>query len=217
MKKLKIPTLAIILLSILIPAQLSAQSKFAGIKGGLNLASMSIEDADDKNIIPRFHAGVWGRMMINEQFGVQPEILYSARGVKAVYDADFLGFDIADGETTLDLAYIDIPIYLTYNLSEDFNFHLGPYLGILLNAKIETDAEILEFLNYNNMDDVDREEFNPLDFGISGGLGFTIDPVNFGFNYNLGLRQAAKAGSNMEDHINDAKNNNIQVYVGLVF
>ena len=126
-----ITTLIIMLLAV---PEIKAQKTKAGIKGGLNLSWLTIDKANDNNIIPGFHVGVWGRLMMNDKFGIEPEILYSGKGMKAVYNKDFLGIDVADGKTKMNLNYIDIPVYLTYYLAEDFNFHVGPYVGFLMNA-----------------------------------------------------------------------------------
>lgn len=195
----------------------NAQETKGGIKGGLNLSYLSIDDANDNNIIPGFHAGFWGKMMVTDKFGIQPEVLFSTKGVKTVYDKDFLGIDVADGETRLNMNYIDIPVYLAFNLSEDFDFHFGPYVGILMNANVDTDTEILDFIEVDDMEEIDRSEFNTIDYGLSGGLGFNFDPVTLGFNYTLGLNKVAKDGESMESLLGDAKNNTIQVYVGLAF
>ena len=195
----------------------NAQKNEVGIKGGLNLSWLSIDQANDNNIIAGFHAGVWGRKMVSENFGIQPEILYSGKGMKAVYNSDFLGFNVTDGTTKLNLNYIDIPIYLTYFLSKDFNFHFGPYVGILMNAHINTDTQILEFLNVNSSNDIDRSKLNTLDYGISGGLGFNMDPLILGFNWGVGFNPVAKDGKSTEDLLGNAKNHVIQIYAGFAF
>jgi hypothetical protein len=205
------------LLMALYPLSMHAQGSKAGIKGGLNLSTLSVEDANDNNMVPGFHLGVWGKVMLSDAVGIQPEMLFSSKGVKTIYDEEFLGFDVADGETKLKLNYIDIPIYLVYNLSDDFNFHLGPYFGILMNASMETDTEILGFIDIDDEEEIDREEFNAVDIGISAGLGFELDPIVLGFNYNLGLQQVAKEGEATEELLGDAKNNVIQIYIGFNF
>ena len=187
-----------------------------GIKGGLNLTTMSVDDVDENNVFPSFHVGFWGKVPISEKFAVQPEVLFSVKGMKAEYDEDFLGVPVVDGETTLKLSYIDVPVYFVYNLSEDFNFHLGPYVSFLLDANLDADNEILGFIDIDNEDDLDKDNFNKVDAGISAGLGFNLNNFLFGFNYNLGLTEVAKEDA-AEALIGDAKNNVIQVYVGLAF
>ncbi len=209
-------SLIVFMIFLAVPAS-NAQEMKAGVKGGVNLSWLSVDKANDNNIIPGFNAGVWAKFMANDKFGVQPEILFSSKGMKTIYDNEFLGFDIADGTTKLTLNYIDIPVYLTFNLANDFDFHVGPYIGFLMNANMATDAQILEFIDADSNDDIDRSRFNAIDAGISGGLGFNIDPLTFGFNYGLGLRQVAKDGEATKDLLGDAKNNSFQVFVGFSF
>lgn len=215
-KRLKIATLAFIACFAL-SMQANGQENAFGIKGGLNLSTMTIEDANDSNIIPGFHAGVFANYMVSDNVAIKPEVLYATKGVKTIYDQEFLGFDIADGETRLTFGYIDIPVYVAYYLSEDFNFHIGPYAGIMLKNQLETEAEILEFIQVDNAEEIDGEYFNTIDYGVSLGLGFSVNPVMMGFNYNLGLRQVANEAEAMDDLLGDAKNNVIQVYIGFRF
>ncbi len=116
-----------------------------GVKAGLNLATIAVEDVDENNFKAGFHAGLSAKFPLTESFALQPEVLFTQKGAKTVYNSDFLGFDIADGETTYNLNYIDIPVYAVYNFTDNFNLHLGPYLGILVDASADTQAEILEF------------------------------------------------------------------------
>ncbi|MFP4060811.1 MAG: porin family protein [Bacteroidota bacterium] len=196
---------------------LNAQIGSLGIKGGLNFSYMTIEDLDDQSMKPGFHAGVFKKFPVSEKFAIQPEVLYSTKGVKAVYDEEFLGVSIFEGETDFALNYIDIPLYLVYNLAEDLNFHLGPYVGILLGANVDTQAEVLDFINIDDNEELDRDHFNNTDFGISGGLGFQLSFVELGFNYNLGLSQVAPDDDVSEILLGDARNNVIQIYAGIIF
>ncbi|HKL34464.1 MAG TPA: porin family protein [Tangfeifania sp.] len=212
MKKLiKILFLSLILLSASIYT-FGQNSRF-GFKGGLNLSNMTVEGNDDSNLKAGFHAGVFNKIGITESFSIQPELLYSAKGFKLNYDESA----IADGETQFNLNYIDLPVKLVFNLSRDFEFQLGPYFSYLAGANVDTDAEVLEFFNIDSTDELDRENFNAFEVGLTGGLGFTIDPLVFGFNYNLGLTQVAKDDEPTEVMLGDAKNTVIQVYAGILF
>lgn len=210
-------TILAVIASFLVPATVCAQENSFGIKGGLNLSTLSIDGANDNNIIPGFHAGLFANYMVTDNVAIKPEIHYSTKGVKTIYDQEILGFDVADGETRLNLGYVDIPVYVAYYLAEDFNFHLGPYAGFLLSNSLETDAEILNFIQVDNADQIDGTYFNSIDFGVSLGLGFSVEPVTMGFNYNLGLRPVANQDESMESLLGDAKNNVIQVYIGFTF
>lgn len=189
-----------------------AQESVTGIKGGLNLSSLSTDGNDDKNLKMGFHAGVFSKIPFSESFAIQPELLYSGKGIKLNYDES----GVAEGDTKFNLNYIDLPVKLVFNLSEDFEFQFGPYVSYLVNANVDTDAEFFGG-DINSVDELDRDHFNSLDYGLTAGLGFDLDPMIFGLNYNLGLNQVAKDDDVSYDLLGDAKNTVIQVYVGLKF
>lgn len=188
-----------------------AQESTVGIKGGINFSGMYTKEINDKNLNPGFHIGVFNKISITDFFAIQPELLYSVKGVKYTYD------DFADGITKFNLNYIDFPVKLVFNLSENFSLQAGPYFSYLINAKIKTDAEVLNFFDITSEDEIDRENFNTIDYGIVAGLGFDLDPLIFGVNYNLGLNNIAKDDKFSHDMLGDAKNTAIQVYVGIIF
>lgn len=189
-----------------------AQNGATGIKGGLNFSSLSTDGNDDKNLKMGFTAGVFTKIPVSESFAIQPELLYSAKGIKLNYDESA----IADGDTKFNLNYIDVPVKLVFNLSEDFEFQFGPYVSYLINANTDTDAEFFGG-DYDSSDELDRDHFNTIDYGLTAGLGFDLDPMIFGLNYNLGLNPVAKDDDISHDLLGDAKNMVIQVYVGLKF
>lgn len=213
----KITFITIISISFLFSSSVIAQEFKAGVKGGLNLSFLTLDDVGDKNILPGFHAGVFGRIPLSSSVAFQPEILFSTKGTKIVYNEEFLGIQLADGESKFRLNYIDVPLYLVFNLSEDFNFHFGPYAGYLMNANVETTGEILSFIDVDSSEDLDRSYFNKLDYGLSGGLGFSFENVELGFNYNIGLQKVAKDDEALSNLLEDSKNNVIQVYLGFSF
>jgi len=188
-----------------------------GVKAGLNLATIAVDDVDENNFKAGFHAGLSAKFPLSESFALQPEVLFTQKGAKTVYDTDFLGFDVADGETTYNLNYIDIPVYAVYNFNENFNLHLGPYLGILVSANAETQAEVLEFINVDDSDELNEDRFNTITYGLTGGLGFDLGMLSIGANYNLGLAPVAEEDDIAEELIGDATNNVIQIYIGIIF
>jgi hypothetical protein len=208
--KHKISIIFIVL--ILISAGVNAQETQFGVKAGVNFSNMSVEDADDKTLKTGFHAGVFGKYGITEYFAIQPELLFTTKGITSSYDAL-----IAEGEAKINLNYIELPVNLVYNLSEDFAFHFGPYIGYLAGANVSTNNELLGFLDLDTNDDISRDNFKPLDFGLTAGLGFTLEQFVFGFKYNLGLTQVAKDNIIGNQLLGDARNNVIQIYAGILF
>jgi hypothetical protein len=198
---------------LFIASTAKAQESSAGIKGGLNLSSMTTDGNDDKNLKPGFHIGVFNKIETSETFAIQPELLYSVKGIKYNYDESLF----ADGETRFNLHYLEVPVKLVFNLSEDFEFQFGPYVSYLLGANIDTDADVLDFFEIDSDDEIDRKNFNSFDYGLTAGIGFDLDPLIIGLNYNLGLNQVAKDDEVSEEILGDAKNTTIMVSVGLRF
>ncbi len=191
---------------------LVAQDSGAGIKAGINIANMSVEGNDDDNLKMGLMLGVYNKIVLSEFFSVQPELMYSSKGLKISYDDEAF----IEGESKFKLGYIDLPLKFVYNLSEDFEFQFGPYIGFLLSSSFENDGS-LAGIDIDSEDDIDRDNFNNWEFGLTGGLGFDFDPFIFGFNYNFGLSQVAKDDEPSEILLGDAKNRVIQVYAGIKF
>jgi len=202
----------IISAALFITSYASAQFTQYGIKGGVNFSNMTIDDADDNSLRTGFHAGFFGKMGFTDGFSLQPEILFSTKGLTRSYDAL-----VASGEAKVNLSYIELPVNLVYNLSEDFAFHFGPYVGYLAAANVSTNNEILGFLDIDTEDDINRDNFKPIDFGLTAGLDFNLERFLFGFKYNYGLTRVAKDAIPANQLLGDARNTVIQIYAGILF
>ena len=203
----------LLLTTLLISANVFSQSSRIGVKAGLNMSNMTVEGNNDQNLKFGLNAGLLGKFMLTETFALQPELLYSSKGFKNNFDESLF----ADGEAKFNLNYIDIPVKLVYYLAEDFSFQFGPYVGYLLGANVSTDAEVLDFYNIDSVDELDRDRFNALDYGLIGGLEFELEPLVVGFSYNLGLAKVAADNEPTEEMLGDAKNTVIRVYAGILF
>ncbi|GAB1405905.1 porin family protein [Lentimicrobium sp.] len=209
LKSLKL-TLALLLFT---GGYLLAQESTVGIKGGLNLSTISADGGDDKNLKPGFHLGVFTNVGINEAIGFQPELLFSNTGLKINYD----GAIITDGETRFNLNYLELPLYLTVNMIETFRFQVGPYVRYLLSADVETDATVFNYFEIDSNDELDRKNFNAFDYGLAAGIAFNFNALELGVNYTLGLNQVAKDDEPSYKLLGDGKNRVIQVYAGIKF
>ncbi len=199
------------LLALFLISAIQAQESSVGIKGGLNLSTMSTDGNNDENLKAGFHVGVFNKIALSESFAIQPEVMYSSKGLKISYeDAAFV-----EGETKFTLHYIDVPVKLVFNLSRDFEFQFGPYVGYLMQAKITNDGS-LAGIPIESDDEIDRDNFKSLDYGLTAGLGFDLDPLIIGVNYNLGLSKVAD-GDVAKMLLDDAKNNVIMLSAGLKF
>jgi len=114
-----------LLTSIFITAVSQAQEIKFGVKGGLNLSTLS---GDSPNISGR---GAVLEVKFNDKFALQPELLYSEQGASAENG------QLVNIETKLRLNYINIPILAKYYLTKGLSVEAGPQLGILIDAGVQ--------------------------------------------------------------------------------
>lgn len=179
-----------------------AQTPRGGIKGGLNLSNLYIDDVEDENVRTGFHAGIFTQLMITPAFGIQPELNYSTKGAKAEYDV--LGLK---GENKFNLGYLDMPVLATFKLGDDADIHFGPYFGYLVGVSTSTEGDFGD-----GYEELDRDDYKKWDYGLAGGLALNFNPVSIGLRYNYGLNKIADSDE-AENLIGDAKNSVAQVYV----
>jgi len=183
-----------------------AQEFHAGVKGGLNLSNLYIDEVTDENARIGFHAGVFGQWELSEVFGIQPEVLYSSKGAKAEYD-----IAIFEGENKFNLNYIDVPVLAVFKIGENFEIHAGPYFSYMLGANVSTDGELGE-----GVDELDKDNLSETDFGLAGGVAFGSEQTKVGLRYNYGLVEVADSDA-ARTLLGDAKNSALQLYVSFGF
>ena len=186
MKKLTL-TISILLLAL----YSYAQGISAGVKAGLNISNQNVSwngSSIDTKAKAGIHLGGYAVVMITENFGIQPEILFSMQGAK---------YPDYDGKTMFN--YLNIPILARYNINEMFSVHAGPQFGFLLTAKSE-----------DNGDKSDRkDEFDGIDIGGAIGVGAEFPSgISCGARYVIGFSQISK---DVDDN-GEFKNNVFQLY-----
>ncbi|MDD2197389.1 MAG: porin family protein [Bacteroidales bacterium] len=211
MKKMMIiSTITLLFLSTV--GKVTAQESRFGIKGGLNVSTLTTDEFDDKNLKPGFHIGIFNKVSLGEALAIQPELLFITKGAKYSYDNP-----LVEGDTKFNLNYIELPVKVVVNLLEIFEVQFGPYVGYLVSAKSETNAEVLNFWNIASEDEIDRKQFKAFDYGLSLGVGLDLDPLIVGINYNLGLTPVAEKNEISNNILGSAKNSVIQAYIGIKF
>src|SRR5688572_27208076 len=138
-----------------------AQTGRAGVKGGLNVSNLYIDDVDDENARYGFNVGLYGQALSSETFALQLELLYSTKGSRDTYSGIF------EGEVKYNLNYLDLPVLAVFKLGESAEIHIGGYASYLLNANIEYSGDVV-----NDVDEIDKDHLNSFDYGLSGGVGF---------------------------------------------
>ena len=169
--------LFVLMTAILITSAASAQHGNAptghvsiGIKGGANLYNIHNDNSTSYDSKVGFNVGLLGHIHVAPHFALQPEIQFSTQGAK---------FDLANSTTKLNLNYINVPILFQYMWDNGFRLQAGPQAGLLISAKSK-----------NNDINVDiKDNYKPLDLGVSFGAGYIHPSTGLGIDlrYNLGL------------------------------
>jgi hypothetical protein len=166
---------------ILFVSILSAQQTHFGVKAGVNLSSVEIDNGDDYNSKAGFHVGGLAHIHISQHFALQPELIYSMQG----------GKDEDDDDVKLKLNYINIPLLAQYMTLDGFRLQTGPQIGFLTSAK-------------SKVGDVERsvkDDLSSVDFSWTFGAGYLF-PSGFGVDarYNHGISNIS------DDEIFEARN-----------
>ncbi len=187
---------------------LSIQAQYIGVKGGLNLSNLNIDEVDDENMRTGYHFGAYINLPISDGFAIQPEVLYSTKGSEGEYNQDLGIFGEFNSTATFKLDYIDVPILAVFKLGDAIELHAGPYFGFLANSKIEVDGD------FDGEDDLDSDNFKNLDYGLVGGLAVNFAAIQVGARYNYGLQEVQDSEAS-ELFLGDAKNSYFQVFAAL--
>jgi len=158
----------ILILFSLVATCTFAQAQF-GVKAGLNLSSWHGDDisGDDVDMLAGFYVGGFYNVKISEMFSFQPDLVFSAEGVKA-----------ADIDLKYLINYINLAPLIRLNTKGGFFVGTGPQIGFLLSAKVKSggDSESI------------KDEMKSTNFSWAFMLGYQLKN-GFGFygRYNLGL------------------------------
>ena len=180
-----------------------------GVKGGLNLSNLYVNDVQDEKMKTGFNLGLFAKIPVTHGFSVQPELLYSSKGSRITYD-NLIG----SGEYRFNLNYVEVPLLGVINLARNFNLHAGGYVSYLTSANVKrinnngTNNEVASF---------NEDNFNRVDYGLIGGLGVDVENFTIGARYNYGLREVGKSGNVATQALSDSKNSVISLYVGFGF
>jgi hypothetical protein len=188
--------------SMLAVTSIKAQEVTSGIKGGLTLSNLYIDrdELDDENARMGFHAGFFSQIMFAETFGLQPEFLFTTKGTEAKYEGMF------DQTVNFNMNYIDIPLFAVLRPVEVFEIYAGPYIGFMLNSNIKYSGAM------DGEDELDRDHFKTLDYGVAGGVALNFGGVQAGARYYLGLQELADSDASSM-LLGDSKHSYGQLYI----
>ena len=107
-----------------------------GIKGGVNLATLEIDDEStpnmNTNMKTSFHGSAFVNIPLASSFRFQPEIMFSSQGTKSSVrsstDENLAGID------EYDFRYLAVPLMFQWMSTGGFFVELGPQFSYLTKA-----------------------------------------------------------------------------------
>jgi hypothetical protein len=194
-----------LLTSVAIPGILSivmlcteARAQFsAGLKAGLNMSTLSVDDGSTKySYTPGFQVG--GFLDYNlVKLSFQLDVLYSTQGA-----------DIKSNGKNLSAVakYVNIPLAVKYNITPAINLHAGPQIGFL--TCFHSDYHPITHEPFEEQDYT--KAYKKSDFGINVGAGWaTSKGLIIDLRYYVGLTDI-----NNYPGIGSTKNRVLQLSVG---
>ncbi len=210
----------LLLLSVVTLNFVTAQKSSVFLKGGLNLANVSINESgniDEAKMLLSFHAGIQGDIPVTSFLSIQPGLLLSGKGSKTqsgnTTDANYY-------RATTNPLYIEVPLNLVFKapLEKDTKFFAGagPYIAMGIAGKRKSEGKIFG-IAFSRNDKIDFSNDDPttsgeegagfgilkrFDYGFNGTTGFEGKNVLFSVNYGLGLAKLQSGDNSSTDDKN---------------
>lgn len=208
-----------ILIAAILAITSYAQESNIFVKGGVNIANISIADNgsyDDANSLVSFHAGLIADLPVSKYFSFQPGLLFTGKGTKAQKGQPS---DATYFKSTSNPYYVELPVNLVAKIplaSKESNFFLGagPYIAAGIGGKNKSQGKIFgasfnseKSIDFSNDDPttLDYEEgaglgiIKRFDYGLNGTAGFELNSLLLSVNYGYGLAKLNSGSNNNND------------------
>lgn len=169
--------LFVILLLLFINYSGYSQVSF-GAKSGINIATTKNLIAYPKNRIG-WYAGGFATIPFRKKFFLQPELLYSSKGHRAIID--YSQIQLPDFKSSIRLNYLNALILLGYHIDHKTSLAFGPELGYLTSTHMVID---------------DNENFNvSKNYPTKFDAGFDVE-INYKIVNTVGIEALYHYGFN---------------------
>ena len=165
-----------------------ANAQSFGVKGGLNLASMSYSMKELDNSpepIIGLHFGPIVEFKLTNRINFNSGILYTLKGSREEIWNINNDLKFVPERVPIRLNFLEIPLNIAYKISlrEKSNFFVqaGPYLGFVLNGKFKINNETND-IQFGGLGKMKR-----FDFGLGIGSGFQFGSWITSLSYQFGL------------------------------
>ena len=161
----------------------SVNAQFS-VVAGLNLANVYDSDADfdvDTKIRPGIRIGAAASTDLTDQIKLTSAAVYSVKGfVYEVFTTDNAGNPTGTIDAVQSLNYLEVPVDLSFNVTDQFALTAGLYTAFLLGQTYTVDGE--DFSDW-----IDEDAFSKIDTGLGIGAKIIIESISLNAGYQLGV------------------------------
>jgi hypothetical protein len=180
-----------------------AQGHSWGVKGGLNMATLSSDDSAAPDFKFRFGvvAGGFYTLAIGERFEIQPEGLFSQQGASLEEEGV---------SATIKIDYLTVPILARYRFAprgHGLVVYGGPSIGFNVSAKATAK------FGSENIDTDISDDIETVDAGVTAGAAYENGRLSLEGRYTFGLSDIGSG----PDEPGKTKHRVIGVLVGVRF
>ena len=193
---------------VILAGSIANAAGYAGVKGGVNIASLSGDGVDELDSRTGFMGGAFYGFSFADEFGLRIEGLYVQKGAEGEF---VLPGDDHGHESVVKLDYVEFPVLVTMGIPAGdklaFNIFAGPTFAFNTTAEVEV-TEHDETVDLG--DSVESFEFGA---AIGGGLEYMLSSFSIVFDarYSLGASNIVDAEGA------DTKNRGIGIMAGVQF
>jgi hypothetical protein len=165
-----------VLLTLMLFAMLPATAQVGfGIKGGLNLTTLNVEDPElSYDSKTGYHAGIFLRGRF-DKIAIQPEVLLFTQ------NGDLESSLIGTAQERF--TYLSVPLMLKFYPVGGLNIQLGPQFGFLIDGEREYNS----VLTQGSQDITDYYKKSDVSVSIGGGYDFSFG-LALDVRYNIGIK-----------------------------
>jgi hypothetical protein len=199
-----------------------SQAQKLRIRGGVNLANVSVNEngrVNESNRLTSFQFGLITDIpLVKSVLSLQPGIVYTGKGAKVQN-----GTEGQNGyfRQSFNPRYIEVPLNLKLMLPFATQSGLfvgaGPYIALGVGGKVKTDGHLLganyssqRKINFSNDDPTTLNEeegtgfgvVRRFDYGVNAMAGFEIKSIVITANYGMGMAKLQSGSTSSEDNNN---------------
>lgn len=192
---------------VLMGVGVNAQEFRFGPKAGFAMSTMKIDEKQDDLSARKmsakytFYIGGMAEYKINDNFGLQAEVLYSPLGAKEKIDGINAGVVFVGEQTKVELGTILVPVSAKYFFTENISVAAGANFGVILTAKQKTvvgsDFVSIDVEGEDGSGEVDiKKDIKKLNIAPFVGVEYMLENgLFFDARYSLGVSNLSNDGS----------------------